>query len=53
MSFIDAIGIVGTGLGIIGFLKANIAGDPPPEGAKIRVKAGNPGDDNPGLVSSN
>jgi hypothetical protein len=52
MSFVDAIGLVGASLGIIGFMQANIPGDPPPQGAKIRVKAGNPGDDNPGLVSN-
>ena len=51
MSFIDAIGLLGSGLGIISFLQKNIPGDAPAQGAKIRIKAGNPGDNNPGLVS--
>ncbi|KFZ03596.1 hypothetical protein V502_10809 [Pseudogymnoascus sp. VKM F-4520 (FW-2644)] len=49
MAFIDAIGLLGSGLGIISFLQKNIPGDAPAQGAKIRVKAGNPGDNNPGL----
>ncbi|KFY35171.1 hypothetical protein V494_06143 [Pseudogymnoascus sp. VKM F-4513 (FW-928)] len=49
MSVVDAIGLLGAGLGIISFFQNNIPGDPPAQGAKIRIKAGNPGDDNPGL----
>ena len=50
-SVVDAIGLLGSVLGIIGFIQHNIPGESPPEGALVRVKAGNPGDDNPGLVS--
>ena len=49
---IDAIGIVSGGLGIISFFQSNMA-NPPPQGAVVRVKGGNPGDDDPGLVSNN
>lgn len=53
MSFVDAIGLLGAGLGIISFLESHIPGDAPAQGAKIRVKVGNPGDNDPGLVSYN
>ena len=48
---IEGIGAISGALGIIGFYEDNIPGMAPPQGASIRIKAGNPGDDNPGVVS--
>ncbi|KAK2616342.1 hypothetical protein QQS21_000776 [Conoideocrella luteorostrata] len=50
MSFgvVDAIGVVGSVIGVIGFI-ANRIPNNPPKGASIRVKAGLPGDNNPGM----
>ncbi|KAK7425868.1 hypothetical protein QQZ08_007582 [Neonectria magnoliae] len=45
---VDGLGLVGSVLGIVGFIQDNIP-EKPAEGASIRIKAGNPGDDNPGL----
>lgn len=46
----DAIGLVSGLLGIVQFMQDNFP-EKPPQGASVRVKAGNPGDDNPGMVS--
>lgn len=50
MGVVDAIGVIGSALTIIGFLQSNIP-DNPPKGAKIRIKAGLSGDDDPQAVS--
>lgn len=50
VSVIDALGVVGTALTIVGFLQSNIP-DAPPEGATIRIKAGLSGDDEAQIVS--
>lgn len=47
---INAIGVVSGILGTIGFIQDNLP-EKPAQGASVRIKAGNPGDDNPGMVS--
>lgn len=50
---IDAIGVVSGGLGIISFFQGNLPGEKPPQGAIIKIKAGNPGDEDVDEVSMN
>lgn len=46
----DTIGVVSGVLGIVGFIQDNVP-DKPAQGAAVRIKIGNPGDNNPGMVS--
>ena len=50
--FLDGLGLLGDALGVISFFSELVPEKPPPDGAAIRIKAGNPGGDNPGMVST-
>jgi hypothetical protein len=50
VAVVDAIGLVSGLLGVVGFIQDNLP-EKPAEGATVRIKAGNPGDNNPGMVS--
>lgn len=50
VSVVDAIGVVSGVLGVVSFIRDNIP-ERPKGGAAVQIKAGNPGDKNPGLVS--
>jgi hypothetical protein len=48
---INTIGLITGFLGVVSFIQDNLP-EKPAQGATVRIKAGNPGDDNPGMVSA-
>lgn len=51
VSFVDAVGLISGALGIVSFTQGLIPAEKPPQGAIIRIKAGNPGDEDVDEVS--